>query len=84
MIMNNLSELVVRQLEKGIALKAKSKENTELAATYGHLQRALDAFDHSVMLLDVNADGGWNVIYANATFDKLTGEEGRDGKRGRV
>lgn len=44
-MMNNMSELVVRQLEKNLALKAKAAENAELAVAYGGLQRALDAFD---------------------------------------
>eukprot|EP00798_Chlamydomonas_sp_ICE-L_P002176 gene2176-12166_t len=72
MIMNNFSELVVRQLEKDIALNKTSQENTELAATYGQLERTMDAFEKCVVLLDTQAEG-WKVVFANAVFSKLTG-----------
>ncbi|GAX81182.1 hypothetical protein CEUSTIGMA_g8615.t1 [Chlamydomonas eustigma] len=78
MIMNNLSELVVRQLEKNLALKAKAKDNEELTATFGHLQRALDAFDHCVMLLDTSSAKGWKVLYANAILGQVTGYQRED------
>ena len=54
-------------------LQAKTKDNTDMAATYGHLQRALDAFEHCVVLIDTTGPEGWKVIYANATLTKLTG-----------
>ena len=38
-----------------------------------HLNRALDAFDHCVVLIDTRAPEGWKVVYANATLGKLTG-----------
>lgn len=72
-IMNNLSELVVRQLEKMIALKLKAKENKDIVAAYSHVQRSLDAFDHCVLLVDTNASEGWKIIFSNASLSKLTG-----------
>ena len=72
-VMNNLSELVVRQLEKIISLKLKAKENKDIAATYSHVQRSLDAFDHSVLLIDTTAAEGWKIIYSNASLNKVTG-----------
>lgn len=56
-------------------LQAKAKDNTELANTYGQLQRAFDAFDHCVVLLDVTEEGKWRVLYSNAQLQKLTGEQ---------
>lgn len=73
MIMNNFSELVVRQLEKDIALKAKSQDNADLAATYGHMQRTIDAFEHCVVLLDTQAEEGWKIVFTNQVFTKITG-----------
>jgi hypothetical protein len=49
--------------------------NTKVANTYGHLQRALDAFEHCVVLLDTSDANGWKVIYANATLNRLTGRQ---------
>lgn len=72
-VINNLSELVVRQLEKKIALKLKSKEHEDIAAAYRHVQRSLDAFDHCVLLLDTTAKEGWKIIYSNASLGKMTG-----------
>lgn len=54
--------------------QATAKDNTALAETYGHLQRALDAFEHCVVLVDTTQEGGWKVVYTNATISKLTGE----------
>lgn len=48
-------------------------DNSELANTYGQLQRAFDAFDHCVVLLDVTEEGKWRVLYCNAQLQKLTG-----------
>ncbi|KAG2432561.1 hypothetical protein HXX76_008906 [Chlamydomonas incerta] len=73
-VMNNLSELVVRHLEKDLALKLKSRDNDALKATYGQLQRTLDCFDHCVVLVDVSVPG-WKVLHINAAWSKLTGVE---------
>ncbi|GIL56613.1 hypothetical protein Vafri_11948 [Volvox africanus] len=73
-VMNNLSELVVRHLEKDIALKLKQRDNDLLKATYGQLQRTLDCFDHCVVLIDTSVDG-WRVLHANTAWAKLTGVE---------
>mmetsp|Transcript_35206 Transcript_35206/g.78353 ORF Transcript_35206/g.78353 Transcript_35206/m.78353 type:complete len:865 (-) Transcript_35206:387-2981(-) len=75
MIMNNLSELVVRQLEKNIVLKAKTMDNQQLQAAYGCLQRTMDAFEHCVALIDTSSEAGWKIMYTNAAFTKLTGVE---------
>lgn len=56
-----------------LPLQAKAKDNSELANTYGQLQRAFDAFDHCVVLLDVTEEGKWRVLYCNAQLQKLTG-----------
>mmetsp|Transcript_31353 Transcript_31353/g.79990 ORF Transcript_31353/g.79990 Transcript_31353/m.79990 type:complete len:891 (-) Transcript_31353:88-2760(-) len=71
-MVNNLSELVVRQLEKDIALKQAQKNNQELEHTYKNLQRTVDCFDHCVVLLDTEAPG-WRIVYTNAAWSKQTG-----------
>ncbi|GLC36181.1 hypothetical protein PLESTF_001471200 [Pleodorina starrii] len=73
-VMNNLSELVVRHLEKDIALKLKQRDNDVLKATYGQLQRTLDCFDHCVVLVDTSVEG-WRVLHTNSAWAKLTGVE---------
>eukprot|EP00955_Chlamydomonas_euryale_P062565 358413-Chlamydomonas_euryale.AAC.16 len=74
-LMNNLSELVVRQLEKNIALKARVQENEELSVAYGGLRRTLDAFDACVALVDMSAKADGEVVYANAALLKWMGRE---------
>mmetsp|Transcript_19044 Transcript_19044/g.32598 ORF Transcript_19044/g.32598 Transcript_19044/m.32598 type:complete len:905 (+) Transcript_19044:39-2753(+) len=74
LLMNNFSELVVRQLEKDITIKLKEKTNKELATTYSHLQRTLDCFDNCVVLLDVS-EPGWRIMYVNAAWQRFTGKE---------
>ncbi|KAG2487849.1 hypothetical protein HYH03_013566 [Edaphochlamys debaryana] len=76
-VMNNLSELVVRHLEKDIALKLKQRDNDVLKATYGQLQRTLDCFEHCVVLLDTSV-AGWRVLHANSAWAKMTGVERAD------
>ncbi|KAG2434249.1 hypothetical protein HXX76_007974 [Chlamydomonas incerta] len=72
--MSNFTALVVRHLEKRMALKAKEEDNELLKATYGQLQRTLDCFDHCVVLLDVSCEG-WRVLHVNAAWAKMTGVE---------
>ncbi|KAL6751941.1 mixed lineage protein kinase [Haematococcus lacustris] len=71
-MMNNMSELVVRQLEKDIALKLREKGNQQLARTYAHLQRTMDCFEQCVVLLDTSEEG-WRVVYSNASWTRITG-----------
>ncbi|KAG1673547.1 hypothetical protein FOA52_003847 [Chlamydomonas sp. UWO 241] len=74
MMMNNLSELVVRQLEKNMVIRAKAAETAALSTTYGQLQRALDAFEHCVALVEVSPEVGYQIVYSNLPLQKLCGK----------
>ena len=72
-VLNNLAELVVRHLEKDIALQLRAHDNNSLAAAYGNLRRTLDCFDHCVALVDTSA-AGWRILFVNNPACKMLGE----------
>ncbi|GLC34060.1 hypothetical protein PLESTB_000832900 [Pleodorina starrii] len=71
-VLNNLAELVVRHLEKDIALQLRAHHNHSLAAAYGNLRRTLDCFDHCVALLDTGTPG-WRILFVNNPCCKALG-----------
>ncbi|GFR42473.1 hypothetical protein Agub_g3381 [Astrephomene gubernaculifera] len=73
-VLNNLAELVVRHLEKDIALQLRAHDNNSLAAAYGNLRRTLDCFDHCVALVDTSC-AGWRVLFVNNPCCKTLGLE---------
>ncbi|KAG2501254.1 hypothetical protein HYH03_001061 [Edaphochlamys debaryana] len=73
-VLNNLAELVVRHLEKDIALQLRAHDNNNLMAAYGNLRRTLDCFDHCVVLVDVGC-GGWRILFVNNPTCKVLGIE---------
>ncbi|KAG2432963.1 hypothetical protein HXX76_008691 [Chlamydomonas incerta] len=73
-VLNNLAELVVRHLEKDIALQLRAHDNNSLAAAYGNLRRTLDCFDHCVALVDTSA-AGWRILFVNNPTCKMLGIE---------
>ncbi|PNW77428.1 hypothetical protein CHLRE_10g436100v5 [Chlamydomonas reinhardtii] len=73
-VLNNLAELVVRHLEKDIALQLRAHDNNSLAAAYGNLRRTLDCFDHCVALVDTSA-AGWRILFVNNPACKMLGIE---------
>jgi len=70
-ILGNLAEMVVRHIEKDIALQLKTADNAQLAEAYSQLKRAVDCFDHCVALLDLTQPG-WKIMYINGAWNKLT------------
>ncbi|GLI66067.1 hypothetical protein VaNZ11_009786 [Volvox africanus] len=79
-VLNNLAELVVRHLEKDIALQLRAHDNNSLAAAYGNLRRTLDCFDHCVVLLDTGTPG-WRILFVNNPCCKALGID-RDSLQG--
>ncbi|PNH11410.1 Mitogen-activated protein kinase kinase kinase 13-A [Tetrabaena socialis] len=73
-VLNNLAELVVRHLEKDIALQLRAHDNNSLVAAYGNLRRTLDCFDHCVALLDTGSEG-WRILFVNDPCCKALGVE---------
>ncbi len=73
-VLNNLAELVVRHLEKDIALQLRAHDNNSLAAAYGNLRRTLDCFDHCVALVDTST-AGWRILFVNNPACKMLGEQ---------
>ncbi|KXZ51728.1 hypothetical protein GPECTOR_11g175 [Gonium pectorale] len=71
-VLNNLAELVVRHLEKDIALQLRAHDNNSLAAAYGNLRRTLDCFDHCVALVDTGS-AGWRILFVNNPCCKMLG-----------
>lgn len=72
MVLGNFAEMVVRHIEKDIALQLRSKDNAMLCNAYRNLKRAIDCFDHCVVLIDTTQEG-WSIMYTNSAWDKLTG-----------
>eukprot|EP00201_Polytomella_parva_P017206 CAMPEP_0175061330 /NCGR_PEP_ID=MMETSP0052_2-20121109/13522_1 /TAXON_ID=51329 ORGANISM="Polytomella parva, Strain SAG 63-3" /NCGR_SAMPLE_ID=MMETSP0052_2 /ASSEMBLY_ACC=CAM_ASM_000194 /LENGTH=575 /DNA_ID=CAMNT_0016327167 /DNA_START=98 /DNA_END=1822 /DNA_ORIENTATION=- len=72
MILSNLAEMVVRHVEKDIALQLRTQDNQALSAMYGQLKRTLDAFDNCVMVIDAR-ETEWKIAYTNLAWKKLTG-----------
>ncbi len=56
-----------------MAIRLKEKANKQLLDTFRNLQRAVDCYEHCVVLLDTSQEG-WKVMYANAAWTKHTGE----------
>ncbi|GAX72878.1 hypothetical protein CEUSTIGMA_g333.t1 [Chlamydomonas eustigma] len=71
-ILNNLSEMVVRHLEKEQLLKIKQSDNEALKFAYKRIERALDCFENCVVLLDTSVPG-FKIVYANEAWDTLIG-----------
>jgi GAF domain-containing protein len=71
-ILNNLSEMVVRHLEKEKLLKMKQSDNEALRTAYKRIERALDCFENCVVMLDTSVPG-FRVVYVNEAWDSLTG-----------
>lgn len=71
-ILNNFSELVVRELEKDMALQLQQDEHSQLEQTYGQLQRAMDCF-HSAVLFVNTAKDPWQIMHSNEAWIQLTG-----------
>lgn len=71
-ILNNLSELVTRELEKDIALQLKIKESETLQRAYNQLLRAVDCYDSCILFVDMSKPD-WPLLHANATWTKVSG-----------
>lgn len=63
---------MTRHIEKDIALQLRTAQNEALQSAYGQMRRAMDAFDHCVVLLDTSTPG-WKMLYANEAFARVTG-----------
>ncbi|GLC55895.1 hypothetical protein PLESTB_001041000 [Pleodorina starrii] len=73
LVVNNLQTLVIRQLERDMALAAERAENE--AATeqlQQEMMRALDHFEKCIMFVDTSKPG-WEVLYTNLAWEHVTG-----------
>ncbi|GAX84206.1 hypothetical protein CEUSTIGMA_g11629.t1 [Chlamydomonas eustigma] len=82
MILNNLSEMAVRHIEKEKLLQMRNEDNEALKAAYRHMERALDCFEHCVVLVDASVQG-FKIMYANEAWGSVTGIS-RTGLTGRL
>mmetsp|Transcript_23522 Transcript_23522/g.51619 ORF Transcript_23522/g.51619 Transcript_23522/m.51619 type:complete len:903 (+) Transcript_23522:219-2927(+) len=73
-ILNNLAEMVVRHVEKDRILQLKQHDNKALSNAYTQLQRAMDCFEHCVVLVDTS-DPQFKMLYINAAWTNVTGVE---------
>ncbi|KAF5839076.1 hypothetical protein DUNSADRAFT_1693 [Dunaliella salina] len=72
MILNNLAEMVVRQIEKDMLLQLRKHSNEEADKIHSQLQRAADCVEDCVALVDVSQPG-WRIMYVNAVWEKIMG-----------
>uniref|UniRef100_A0A7S3VRN2 Protein kinase domain-containing protein n=1 Tax=Dunaliella tertiolecta TaxID=3047 RepID=A0A7S3VRN2_DUNTE len=72
MILNNLAEMVVRQIEKDMLLQLRKHSNEEADKIHSQLKRAADCVEDCVALVDVSQPG-WRIMYVNAVWDKIMG-----------
>ncbi|PNW87297.1 hypothetical protein CHLRE_02g117050v5 [Chlamydomonas reinhardtii] len=73
LVVNNLQSLVIRQLERDMALAAERLEN-EVATEQlqQEMMRALDHFEKCIMFVDTSKPG-WEVLYTNLAWEHVTG-----------
>ncbi|GIL66467.1 hypothetical protein Vafri_20001 [Volvox africanus] len=73
LVVNNLQTLVIRQLERDMALAQERVEN-EVAKTklQQEMMRALDHFEKCIMFVDTSKPG-WEVLYTNLAWEHVTG-----------
>ncbi len=69
MLLANFAEIVVRQIEKSTLAMSQSYLVNKSAQS---LLRALDCFSEGLMLCNV-ATEGWDIVYVNDTWGKVTG-----------
>ncbi|GLI62576.1 hypothetical protein VaNZ11_005250 [Volvox africanus] len=73
LVVNNLQTLVIRQLERDMALAQERVEN-EVAKVklQQEMMRALDHFEKCIMFVDTSKPG-WEVLYTNLAWEHVTG-----------
>ena len=74
MILNNLSEMVVRELEKDVYLSQQRQQAQQLQQLNVGLLRAMDSFKEAVMVVDTSGRDGWTVEHINSSVTSETGE----------
>ena len=74
MILNNLSEMVVRELEKDVYLSQQRQQAQQLQQLNVGLLRAMDSFREAVMVVDTSGRDGWTVEHINSSVTSETGE----------
>ena len=75
MILNNLSEMVVRELEKDVYLSQQRQQAQQLEQLNMGLLRAMDSFKEAVMVVDTSGRDGWTVEHINSSVTSETGDE---------
>ena len=80
LVVNNLQSLVIRQLERDMALAAERLEN-EVATEQlqQEMMRALDHFEKCIMFVDTSKPG-WEVLYTNLAWEHVTGARPRSAR----
>eukprot|EP00891_Asterochloris_glomerata_P004428 jgi/Astpho2/4428/Aster-00044 len=73
MILNNLSEMVVRELEKDVYLSQQRHQAQQLHQLNVGLLRAMDSFKEAVMVVDTSGRDGWTVEHINSSVTSETG-----------
>ena len=68
-VLANISELLVRQLERKWAESEARQSNVQL-------MRCLACYDEGFMLLDTSGEGDWRVLHINKAASKLLGKRG--------
>ncbi|EFJ43286.1 hypothetical protein VOLCADRAFT_96512 [Volvox carteri f. nagariensis] len=73
LVVNNLQTLVIRQLERDMALAQERAQNEEATEQLQQeMMRALDHFEKCIMFVDTSKPG-WEVLYTNMAWEHVTG-----------
>ncbi|GIM05799.1 hypothetical protein Vretimale_10187 [Volvox reticuliferus] len=73
LVINNLQTLVIRQLERDMALAQERVENqVAKEKLQQEMMRALDHFEKCIMFVDTSKPG-WEVLYTNLAWEHVTG-----------
>ncbi|GFR53121.1 hypothetical protein Agub_g15837 [Astrephomene gubernaculifera] len=68
----NMAEMVVREVEKDVALEAHRRQSERLTRENVQLIRALDCFSEGIMLLNMSLPS-WPILFANEAWERATG-----------